>query len=303
MIETLRIGHGRPELWLVAGVHGDEVEGIRVVEEALRTIEPSNGTIVGVPVAHPAALALGTREGPDGQDLNRTYRGRVDGSPTERTAFELWQLIEGAKPDAVITYHSWSRSGAATPYVEHAAGDSRSRELALALGLPFVEAWDWPPGLLARELSSLGVPSAELELYGLGRHTDEGLARGLRASEGAAGWLGMLERPESHPAVEVERQWLRAPTPGRVVHRAALGAEVHQGAPVSELRGADGATTAVLAAPAPGWVGIHVTYGQVSRGDPVSVVFVPRAGRRGLPASGQDLDRGLTRPAERSASP
>ena len=50
-LEIVRVGSGRPELWLIAGVHGDEVEGMVVVEEALRTLTPARGTLVGLPVA------------------------------------------------------------------------------------------------------------------------------------------------------------------------------------------------------------------------------------------------------------
>jgi predicted deacylase len=275
-LRTVSVGSGRPELWLVAGVHGDEVEGMVVVEEALRANRPDRGTIVGLPVAHPAALARGTREGPEGADLNRTYPGRAEGTPTERTAFELWQLLESARPDAIVTFHSWSRSGSATPYVEHALGDETGRDLALALGLPFVEAWDWPAGLLGREVRALGIPSAELELFGLGRHTDEGLAFGLGAATGAAAWLKMSDPVPMRTSTEVDRFVVSAPEPGRVVQCAALGGEVAQGDRVAELRDAGGQTTAVLSAPASGWVGIHVTYGQVSAGDPVTVIFVPR---------------------------
>jgi len=275
-LTTVRIGSGRPELWLIAGVHGDEVEGMVVVEEALRALRLDRGSVVGLPVAHPSALARGTREGPEGADLNRTYPGRADGSPTERTAFELWQLLESARPDAIVTFHSWSRSGSATPYVEHAVGDETSRDLALALGLPFVEAWDWPVGLLGREVRALGIPSAELELFGLGRHSEEGLAFGLAAARGAAAWLKMTDPVPIRSSTEVDRRLARAPGPGRVVQCTALGSEVAEGDRVAELRDAAGETTAVLSAPASGWVGIHVTYGQVSEGDPVTVIFVPR---------------------------
>ena len=274
MIQTLRVGTGQPQLWLIAGVHGDEVEGMRVVEEVLHALRPDRGTIVGVPVAHPAALAVGTREGPDGADLNRTYPGRPDGGPTERIAHELWAMLEAARPDAVVTFHSWSRSGAATPYVEHALGDQRGRSLALTLGLPFVEAWDWPQGLLGRELQALSIPSAELELYGLGRHTDEGLEYGLRAARAAAGWLGLTGQEEVPAGREVSRHWLSAPVRGRAVQLVPLGAAVEAGEPVVELRGADSAT---LTAPAAGWVGIHVTYGEVAAGAPITVIFSPLA--------------------------
>jgi N-alpha-acetyl-L-2,4-diaminobutyrate deacetylase len=229
-----------------------------------------------VPVAHPAALAAGTRMGIDGADLNRTYPGRADGQPSERVAHELWQRVEQARPDAFVTFHSWSRSGSATPYVEHALGDERSRDLAHSLGLPFVEAWDWPAGLLGQEAKALGIPNAELELYGLGRHTAEGLSYGLRAARGAAAWLEMIRPMTRRAATDVRRETVTAPGPGRVVQLARLARPVQAGDPVAELRGRDGRTTATLTAPEAGWIGVHVTYGQVATGDPVAVVFVPR---------------------------
>ena len=35
-IEIGRAGSGDPELWVVAGVHGDEVEGMACAEDALQ---------------------------------------------------------------------------------------------------------------------------------------------------------------------------------------------------------------------------------------------------------------------------
>src|SRR3954471_10885673 len=95
-IEIVRAGAGDPELWVVAGVHGDEVEGMACAEEALQAVRPARGTLVCVPVAHPAALAAGTRRGPDGVDLNRTSPGRPDGGSTERVAHELWSAMRAS---------------------------------------------------------------------------------------------------------------------------------------------------------------------------------------------------------------
>jgi predicted deacylase len=77
-------------------------------------------------------------------------------------------------------------------------------------------------------------------------------------------------------ATDVRRHTLTAPGPGRVVQLAALAHPVRAGDPVAELRGGDGRTTATLVAPETGWVGVHVTYGQVATGDAVAVVFVTR---------------------------
>jgi predicted deacylase len=83
----------------------------------------------------------------------------------------------------------------------------------------------------------------------------------------------------SAPSREVSRHWLRAPVAGRAVQLAGLGDAIGAGEPVAELRDAAGATLATLASPAAGWIGIHVTYGQVAAGDPVSVVFVEAPAR------------------------
>jgi predicted deacylase len=250
-------------------------------EEALATLRPTTGTLVCVPVAHPAALVAGTRRGPDGLDLNRTYPGRPDGSPTEQAADRLWTRMREAAPAALVTLHSWSRSGSAHPHVEHARSDERGRELAHLLGLPFVLPFDWPDGLLPRIAVEHGIPSVELELGGLGAQTPGSLARGLRAIESAAAWLGMLE-PAAAPALapapggrSAERIAAVAGAEGRVRQLVPLGRRVEPGDPLCEIRSHDGAVVDRVASPAGGWMGVHVTYGYAAPGDDVAMVFAP----------------------------
>ncbi len=271
-IEIVRVGSGRPELWIVAGVHGDEVEGIACVEDALALIRPEQGTLVGVPVAHPAALAAGTRLGPDGVDLNRTYPGRPDGSPTERVADALWRELS-AGANALLTLHSWSRSGCTVPYVEYARGDDRSRELALSLGLPFAEPWDWPKGLLPKVAAAAGIPAVELELGGLGRHTPENLELGVQAIRAAAGWLRMGPRADIPRARTVRRHSLTAGKGGRVRQLRRLGGEVAPGDAVCQLRNRPGRVAETLTTPVAGWVAVHTSYGEVDSGTEAAIVF------------------------------
>lgn len=273
-IPIVTVGEGRPELWVVAGVHGDEVEGMACAEEALASLVPRTGTLVCVPVAHPAALAAGTRLGPDGLDLNRTFPGRADGSPTERVASELWGLVREAAPDALVTLHSWSRSGAAHPHVEYARRDERGRDLAQRLGLPFVVRFDWPAGLLPKVAVDQGIPAVELELGGLGAQTAEGLEYGLGAVRSAQGWLGMTaELPPSKGGRQVHRAEITARATGRVRQARALGERVARGDVVAEIRAADGMIVEQVHSPGDGWIGVHVTYGHVATGDPIAMLF------------------------------
>jgi predicted deacylase len=271
----IRNGHGRPELWLVAGIHGDEMEGIACVTQALEKIRCERGTLVGVPVAHRAAVEAGTRLGPDGLDLNRSFPGDPAGPPTHRLARELLEAIAGSA-DALLTFHSWTRTGAATPYVEHLATDPEGQCLAHSLGVPFVEPWHWPEGLLPHQAALRGVPSAELELFGLGRHTAEGLRVGVRAAEHAAHWLGLTGPTKdlaAPPPLAVARETVVAGAEGLVYQLAELGSAVERGQALAEIRAEDGRTIECLRAGRKGWLGVHVTYGFVRPGDKVTVVF------------------------------
>jgi uncharacterized protein len=266
------VGSGTPELWIVAGVHGNENEGVACVDDALERFAPTRGTLVGVPVAHPAALRAGTRRGPDDVDLNRVYPGANDGGPSERVAHELWRQIEG-HADAVLTLHSWHAQGATTPYVEHAAGDSEGRAFAHALGIPFVEAWDWPHGLLPAAATRAGILSAEVELGGLGAQTPGMLEVGLVAIDGAMSHLGMRTGQPRARAREVRRHALTAACEGRVRQLVALGSELSSGTPVAQVRALDGTVLETLASPCAGWLAIHNTYGFTEAGNVVAIVF------------------------------
>jgi predicted deacylase len=271
-LPILSTGSGEPELWVVAGVHGDEVEGIGCVEKALATASLQRGTLVGVPVANPSALVAGTRFGVDGLDLNRTYPGRPDGRPTQRVAHQLYSALVD-RASALVTLHSWSREGLTAPYVEYDKRDEEGRSLACALGIGFVEGWDWPDGLLPKVCASTGIPAVEVEIGGLGRHTSAGLEQGVRAVRAAAGWLGLAEPQETPAGVEVARHWLKTSTSGRIRQVAAVGSAIDVDERVCEVRALDGALSETLRSPVSGWVGIHLTYGWAEEGQDVAVLF------------------------------
>jgi predicted deacylase len=96
------------------------------------------GTVILVPVANPPAFAAHQRRSSlDGLDLNRTFPGKADGTPSERLAYRLLhEVIAGS--DFVFTLHSWYATGMVAPYVEFIEGDdpvaTRSQEGAKAAG-------------------------------------------------------------------------------------------------------------------------------------------------------------------------
>jgi predicted deacylase len=270
-----------PTLAVVSGVHGDEVACLGGLWDWLYGADLISGRVLACPVAHPAALHAGTRLGREGADLNRVFPGDTSGSPTQRLAASLFaELLDGA--DALLTLHSWSRTGATVPYVEYpitgsASAVERSAKLARSLGVAYVEAYAWEPGLLPAAAVAEGVPAVELEIGGLGTANAEGEAIAATAIDGAAHWLGIIEGEGSAsviPAVGVRRHWLRtAHIDGIVRQRCLLGDEVSAGEVVAEICEQTGRVVETLAAPVGGVVAIHLTYGYTTAGSAVAVVF------------------------------
>lgn len=117
----------RPRLVALAGIHGDEPQGMVSLLDFWDTCDPGRlqGTVILVPVANPPAFAAHQRRSPlDGLDLNRTFPGKADGTPSERLAYRLLhEVITGS--DFVFTLHSWYATGMVVPYVEFIEQDGR----------------------------------------------------------------------------------------------------------------------------------------------------------------------------------
>jgi hypothetical protein len=91
-----------PTAVAVGGLHGDERTGIRAAERMLEW-DVAAGRIVAIPRANMVAVERDTRQGPEG-DLNRKFPpGEM---PTTELARALWNRIEAAEPDVVVTLHS-----------------------------------------------------------------------------------------------------------------------------------------------------------------------------------------------------
>lgn len=289
---TYITGHGEgPTLALVAGVHGDEVEPIAALEDWIAEAQIDRGRVIALPVAHAAALEANSRLGVEGADMNRSALGDLGEKvaapgPTGQLANALvnWLADEA---DYVITLHSWSRSGLTLSYVEYSpsGGGSEvaatSRALAHALGLSWIEAIDWHPGLVPAALNRRGIPAVEVEVGGLGRTTPEGSEQIRRLLNRALLHLNLRggEAPAERSGIEVTRRELAAPLDGRVRQIRALGEQVESGDVVAEIRAHDGSCLAEVTAPEPGLVAVHCSYGFVRSGEVVSILFRESEGR------------------------
>lgn len=85
-----------PVLLLLAGMHGDEINGIEIVRQLISRQDVKNplcGSIIAIPVINIIAFLSGTRDLPDGRDLNRCFPGKKSGSLGSRIAYDLMNKI------------------------------------------------------------------------------------------------------------------------------------------------------------------------------------------------------------------
>jgi|GEM_PF-1540708 len=105
-VEYYKNGTGKPVLFVIAGIHGDERSSIEFTEE-LKEYKPKKGTIIVIPQAYKEAVKKGIRAEYYDTDLNRVFFKEGKGK-TPDIAKEIIDLIEKYQPNIILDLHeSW----------------------------------------------------------------------------------------------------------------------------------------------------------------------------------------------------
>jgi N-alpha-acetyl-L-2,4-diaminobutyrate deacetylase len=268
-----------PCLALVAGVHGDESEGVLALTELWSELDPESfkGCVLLVPAANPPAFAAHRRTSPlDGLDLNRIFPGKPDGSPSERLAHRLFDSVL-RHCDFLFSLHSWYSTGVVLPYVEfkHNIGSARaSLAAAKASGFDLIRISEWAPGLMTRVVNEAGIPGMEAEIGGTGISTPENRTLYKTRIRALMGHLGMTASPQpSSPARIVDHVDLLAPEGGVLMIATRLGAEVGAGEKLAQISDLHNRPLAEVRSPSKGLVGAMRVASSVQVGELVFRLF------------------------------
>jgi uncharacterized protein len=284
-IQVLAGSRPAPRLVAIAGVHGDEPEGMLALLDFAAATDPARlrGTVVLVPVANPPAFAAHQRRSPlDALDLNRIFPGRADGTPSERLAYRLvHDVLAGA--DLVFTLHSWYATGTVVPHVEVPDGGDdvsrRSWNAAVAAGFDRIRRSGWPAGVLGMTALDRGIPVLEAEIGGQGAATRQNRAAYVEHLTRLARHLGILDG-EIPPNREVEvlgRGLVHAPAGGMLRLHVELGDYVEAGAVLAEITNLHGERLAHVRAPHSGLVAAVRRFVSVNPGDLVFALYPRRS--------------------------
>ena len=111
----LKSGKEGPVVWIVAGIHGDEVGGIVIAQEIFKKLRREGilkGEIHIIPLMNPIGFESGARGMVvSEEDLNRVFPGNKNGTFAERLADTIFSQITKTKPTLVLDLHNdWSNS-------------------------------------------------------------------------------------------------------------------------------------------------------------------------------------------------
>ena len=169
-------GPGRT-LVAVAGVHGDEYEGMDAIRRAFAELDPAtmSGLFIGIPVANPFAYEARRRATPetlDGLNLARVFPGDPAGSPSRRLAAALLAFVERlvGPDDLFIDFHSGSADAdyATVVGVRDAPRPATARSITAARAFGVHRLWLIPdsPGPFNAETARRGIPTIGTETTG-----------------------------------------------------------------------------------------------------------------------------------------
>jgi hypothetical protein len=288
-VSIIRGSKPGPTLALIAGTHGYEYAGIIALQRIRQNINPAelSGTLLLVHIANPPSFYGRTiyYSPADGQNLNRVYPGKADGTLSERIADVITrEVIE--KSDFLVDLHAGDGNEALRPYVYlpqtgQAELDAASRGLAIAFGLDHIvldKGRAQPPeaSLYTDQTAiSRGIPAITTETGQLGLSDDYWVSLAEDGIHNVMRHLGMLAEPviaNEHIVWLEDYQVIRAPASG--IFRPAVrdGYVIAENGLLGELVDPFGERITELRTPFAGVINYILGTPPVSEGEPVAMV-------------------------------
>jgi predicted deacylase len=223
-----------PTIFISAAVHGDELNGIEIIRRLInqKSFEIIRGTVIAVPMVNVYGVVNLSRYMPDRRDLNRSFPGSAKGSLAARVAhIFLTEIVSHC--DYGIDLHTGAIHRSNLPQIRADLSDEKTKELALAFGVPVVLNSTVVDGSL-RE--SAVANKTKVLLYEAGealRFDELSIRAGIKGITNVLKNLEILRKTTKKkatvPYVANSSGWLRANASGFVSQKIRLGDQVIKG--------------------------------------------------------------------------
>lgn len=213
-----------PTLLLMAGMHGDEINGVeimrRIISQKLYKVDA--GRVICIPVFNVFGFINFSREVPDGKDVNRSFPGNKNGSLASQFAHFLTEEVL-PHIDYGIDFHTGGKLINNHPQIRAMLNDETNAELAKAFAAPLTINSPYRDKSLRKEASKTGKRIMVYEAGESLKLRKPAIDEGLNGMRRVMKHLGMIdEAPEqTKPQVIIEKSsWARARIAG--IHYAQV---------------------------------------------------------------------------------
>jgi uncharacterized protein len=233
-----------PRLFLTAAVHGDELNGVKVIQKVAAQYDPADlcGTLVCVHVANVPGYKAQTRYVPIYDlDLNRAFPGLGRGNTASRMARELYdRFIEPC--EFGIDFHTSTRNRTTMYHVRADLDDPGVERLARAFGANLVLDGAGAAGSIRATATADGTPTITVEMGRAQQFQPLLIDRAVRGVRNVLAALDVFPaRSATRPAWYVTttsataRRWLRADDGGLVEMQWGPYPLVEEGDPICTI--------------------------------------------------------------------
>jgi len=154
-----------PTLGLTAAVHGNELNGISVIQRLFNEveIEELRGTIIGVPVVNVPAFMRKSRRFNDGVDINHIMPGKADGNISQVYAYRFIERMV-KHFDYLLDLHTASHGRINSYYIRADMDIPIVKEMALLQNADIIVHNPPSDGTLRGAADEMGIPAITLEV-------------------------------------------------------------------------------------------------------------------------------------------
>ena len=252
------IGDG-PVLGVTAAVHGNELNGVSVIQRLFNEIDTKElrGTIVGIPVANIPAFIRKKRRFNDGVDLNHIMPGKEDGNVSQVYAYRFVERVI-KHFDFLLDLHTASTGRINSYYIRADMDQPIVKKMALLQNADIIVHNPPSDGTLRGAADDLNIPAITLEVGNPNIYQRRLIRSGVEGVHNVLCHLGMVD----DEPVKIDRdtvlcgssKWIYTDTGGLLTVNAELRQILKKGEKIAELRNVFGTKIKEYYAPEDGIV-------------------------------------------------
>ncbi len=230
-----------PIIGLTAAVHGNELNGISVIQRLMHQIDPSelNGTIISIPVVNIPSYLNGVRLFKEGYDLNRIMPGKQNGDVADVYAFRFVNKVI-KKLDYLLDLHTASFGRINSFYIRSDMSNPKTRQLALLQNADIIVHNPPSDGTLRGAAEELKIPAITIEVGNPSGFQKKIIKSGLEGIHNVLSYLHFIpdqvEPSNKNTVVCSKSYWIYTDLGGLLTVHCELRQHLKEGEHIATLR-------------------------------------------------------------------